>query len=350
MRVRWATQRVGVWGCILGGLLAGAEAQAGTTYGPNGPGSVNTNQQTVTQSSTQTTSLISDRVSSATSNSDFGTIATAAPTYTIGNSGKAAGSEATKFGLWGSASHNWLRNTQTGVDFNGTILNVIGGFDYKWAPWLLTGIAGGYEGLKIATGFNSGTLTGDTTALAVYGAVRLAPNFGMDAELTHSWVNYNGAHGGVTSFFTGDRWAAAANINASRTFEALKLAASLGYFHVAEVQTAYSESNGNAVPSMMPYLGQVRLKGQAAYTFQTEWGSIMPFASARLEFDAVHSDAPILDAQGTRASYSAFGTTFGAGVKAMIGDNTSFILEGKTTVFRQYFESYGINASFRVQF
>ena len=58
-------------------VFAGAatSASAGNTYGPNGAGNVNTNQQTMQQSSTQTTGLINDRISSA-SGTGAGTPAT----------------------------------------------------------------------------------------------------------------------------------------------------------------------------------------------------------------------------------------------------------------------------------
>ena len=63
----------------------------------------------------------------------------------------------------------------------------------------------------------------------------------------------------------------------------------------------------------------------------------MPFVGARLEFDTNYSSAPVISSIGQRASYSWFGTTFSGGIKAKIGDRSSFILEGTTTQFRQYF-------------
>jgi hypothetical protein len=335
-------------------LTGGAQsALAGTTYGPTGPGNVNTSQQTVSKAADLTTGIINDRINQATTDAGFGlsTASAKAPLYVIGNGGgKSAGDEPQKIGFWGSLGATWVRDWQPGVDFSGSIVSGVAGIDYKAVPWLLLGVAGGYEGTNINTYFNSGQQWSGGAVVSAYTAVRLAPDWSFTAQLGHGWMSYWETHGGVNGAFGADRWFGAANINAGRSIDQWRLAGSLGYFFFTETQSGFSETNGNFVPSSTPYLGQIRVRGQAGYEFATEWGSIMPFVGARLEFDVNHSDAPIISSLGQRASLSTFGTTFNAGVKAKIGDRSSFILEGTTTQFRQYFESYGINGSFRITF
>lgn len=233
---------------------------------------------------------------------------------------------------------------------HGPIFSTLVGLDYSWQPWLLTGIAGGYERVDIYTGFNNGNQASNGVIFASYAAIRLSPSFSLDGQIGHAWIGYNGSHGGVSSAFTGDRWFGSANVKAKTTIDAWQLVGSVGYFYVAETQGSYTESNGNVVPSSMPYLGQVRVKGEVGYRFETQFGALTPFASARLEFDTQHGEAPVINSAGQRAAVSEFGTTFGAGLKADLGDYTSLILEGKTTQFRQYFEAYGVNASLRIRF
>lgn len=335
------------------GLLAGgaSSALAGNTYGPTGPTNVNTNKQTVTKAADLTTGIINDRINNATTDAGFGTFSASAPQFVIGNGGgKAAGDEPTKFGFWGSLGATWVRDTQPGVDFNGSIVSGVAGVDYRALPWLLVGVAGGYEGTNINTFFNSGQQWSSGAVVSAYGAVRLAPSWSLTAQVGHGWISYWETHGGVNGNFGGDRWFGAANINTGQNIDKWRLTGSLGYFFFTETQSAFTETNGNAIPSSTPYLGQIRVKGQAGYEFTTDWGTIMPFLGARLEFDVAYSDAPIISSAGQRASNSIFGTTFSAGVKTRIGDRSSFILEGTTTQFRQYFEAYGINGSFRINF
>jgi hypothetical protein len=345
--------RVGAVLLFVMGLVAAAtpSAFAGTTYGPNGPTNVNTNQQTISKAADLTTGIIQDRINQATTDAGFGTFSASAPTFAVGNGGgKAAGDEPKKIGFWGSLGNTWVRDTQTGVDFNGTILSGVAGVDYRALPWLLVGVAGGYEGTSINTNFNSGQQWSAGGVISVYGAARLAPSWSLSAQVGHGWLSYWETHGGVNGVFGGDRWFGAANINTGTNVDQWRLSGSLGYFFFTETQSGYSETNGNFVPSSTPYLGQIRLRGQAGYEFITDWGTIMPYVGARLEFDTSYSAAPIINSLGQRASYSWFGTTFSAGVKAKLGDRSSFILEGTTTQFRQYFEAYGINGSFRISF
>jgi hypothetical protein len=333
------------------GLLAGGTASAQTTYGPNGGTNTNTNQKTVYKAADLTVGIINDRINGATTDAGFGLSTSSAPMFVIGNGGgKAAGDEPTKIGFWGSLGATWVRDTQPGVDFNGSIVSGVAGVDYRALPWLLVGVAGGYEGTSIFTNFNSGKQWSSGAVVSLYGAARLAQNWSLTAQVGKGWLSYWETHGGVNGSFGGDRWFGAANINAGTAIDKWRLTGSLGYFFFTETQSGYSETNGNFVPSSTPYLGQIRVKGQAGYEFTTDWGSIMPFVGARLEFDTNYSEAPIINSAGQRASNSIFGTTFSAGVKAKIGDRSSFILEGTTNQFRQYFESYGINGSFRINF
>jgi hypothetical protein len=337
-------------GLFLGGI---GNAFAGTTYGPNGPSNVNTNQQTVAKAADLTTGIINDRISNATVDAGFGTFSAAGSTqlFVAGNGGgKAAGSEPEKFGLWGSLGATWVRDTQPGVNFSGSIISGVAGADYRALPWLLVGIAGGYESSSIDTIFNSGKQWSGGAVVSLYSAIRLGNNLSFTVQGGRGWLNYWETHGGINGAFTGERWFGSANLNVGTAIDKWQLAGSLGYFFFTETQSSYTETNGNVVPSSTPYLGQIRLKGQVGYEFTTNWGTIMPFVSARLEFDTNYSDAPIISAQGQRAAYSPFGTTFGAGIKAKIGDSTSFILEGTTLQFRPYFESYGLNGSFRIKF
>lgn len=337
------------WLAASGFMLAmtGAQIARAETYGPNGPSNVITNDVIVLETTDLTNTNITERIDSTLGGS--GIVTANRPGFDLGG-GKAAGSEPRNFGIWANVANTWVRNSQPGAEFNGPVTALTAGLDYKFENSLLFGIAGTYERSSIYTGFNNGNQASNGGVVTAYAAYRLTQNFSIDGEVGHGWIGYSGSHGGVTNSFNGDRWFGAANIKASTAIEAWRLSGSLGYFHVAETQNAFTESNGNAVPSSMPYLGQVRLKGQVGYQFDTNFGSLTPFASARLEYDASHGAAPVINAAGQRAARSEFGTTFGVGVRAELGDYTSLVVEGRASAFREYFEAYGINASLRLRF
>ena len=225
----------------------------------------------------------------------------------------------------------------------------VAGVDYRALPWLLVGVAGGYEGTNINTFFNSGQQWSSGAVVFLYGAVRLAPSWSLTAQVGHGWISYWETHGGVNGNFGGDRWFGCGQHQHRPEHRQVAAHRIARLFLLHLYQLAFTETNGNAIPSSTPYLGQIRVKGQAGYEFTTDWGTIMPLQRG-LEFDVAYSDAPIISSAGQRASNSIFGTTFSAGVKTRIGDRSSFILEGTTTQFRQYFEAYGINGSFRINF
>lgn len=327
-------------------VVAAQGAQA-ETYGPNGSGNTITNDKIVTESTDLTNTNITERIDSTLGGA--GVVTANRPTLDLGG-GKAAGSEPRNFGIWAKVANTWVRSSQPGAEFNGPVTALTAGLDYKWENSFLLGVAGTYERVSISTLFNNGTQNSNGGVVTAYAGYRLNANFSVDGEFGHGWIGYSGLHNGVTSSFSGDRWFGAANIKASTAIDAWRLSGALGYFHVAENQTAFTESNGNAVGSSMPYLGQLRLKGQAGYKFETEFGSLTPFASARLEYDTSYSTPAVINAQGQRAARSDFGTTFGVGVSADLGDYTSLVVEGRATAFRQYFEAYGVSASLRIRF
>ena len=329
-------------------LMSGLHSARAETYGPRGSGNTITNDVVILESIELTNENISHRIDSTMGGP--GVTTASRPAFALDGGGKAAGGATRNFGIWANVANTWVRNSQPGAEFNGPVTALTGGLDYRFENSLLLGIAGTFEHSSISTLFNNGNQTSNGGVITAYAAYRLTQNFSIDGEFGHGWIVYNGLHSGVANTYNGDRWFGAANIKGSTAIDAWRLVGTVGYFHVSEVQDAFTETNGNAVPSLMPYLGQIRVKGQVGYQLDTSIGSFTPFASARLEYDVTHSAAPVINSAGQRAARSEFGTTFGIGVSAELGDYTSLSVEGRASAFRQYFEAYGINATLRIRF
>ena len=331
-------------------------ALAACTYGSCAPSNVVISSQVTQQASSQTATLIADRISQAVAG--FGGTSFAAvpgfesrgPVFALGNGGgKAAGSLPKNLGVWADVGNLWLRNSQAGAEYEGQIFTALAGFDYLFHDRILLGFAAGYERIDLDTGFNSGTLKSSGWAAAIYGGLILAPDLSIDFQVGHAWVDYSQAHG-ATGSFKGDRWFGSTNLNAKQSFGNWRFAESFGYFHVNENQDAYVESNGNQVDGQTAYVGQVRVKGTVGYWMPMDWGSLMPYASTRLDFDVTKSAAPVINSQGQTTDNGDFGATFALGVTARTGPSMTGTIEATTTQFRRDFESYGLKGTMRVQF
>tara|TARA_R110002110_G_scaffold314364_1_gene527536 strand:+ start:1278 stop:1667 length:390 start_codon:yes stop_codon:yes gene_type:complete len=129
------------------------------------------------------------------------------------------------------------------------------------------------------------------------------------------------------------------------------LSETLGYFYVTETQDAYTETGVGAltVPESKRHVGQIRIGGKAGYEIPTQFGSVTPYLSARAEFDVNKSSDPVLTS-GATVSRDDQGATFGAGLKAAMGENMTFALQATTTAFRNDYEARGLSATLSFRF
>lgn len=350
---------LGVLGSILASfVLLGGPAQAACTYGACAPSNATIAQQVVTSASSQAAGLLADRISQVVGGGSLFTPTAPSPGGFSGSTrneegglGKAAGDGSKPYGVWASVSNHWIRDTQSGTNFSGTISNLVGGLDYERDNGLLLGAAVGYEHLDINTGFNSGKLTSNGFGLSPYIGYRLNKVWSVDSQLSHVWARYNESRPNVTGNNNGDRWAVSGNLNANTEVgNGFLVGGSLGLFYVREFQSAYTESNGNRVEGTAPYTGEARLKGTLGYRVNAGDLVMIPNVFTRLEYDPIHSKAAVIDASGNHATTSDFGATFGLGLRGLYGDYTTITLEGTTEQFRPYQDDYGLNLTVRFVF
>ncbi|HLN23258.1 MAG TPA: autotransporter outer membrane beta-barrel domain-containing protein [Patescibacteria group bacterium] len=296
----------------------------------------------------------------APSGSGFGNGGTPAPATPAPQSslelggGGAAGEPGRRLALWTNASNSWIANNQTGVNFAGTIQTAVIGADYLFTDKIIGGITGGYEHPDIHTKFNAGTFKGNNVAITPYAAYIIDDIFSVDATAGYTFVSYDitRSSNSITGSTDGHRLAGSADLNANKTIDSWVLGSSLGASYLNEVQNAYTETGagGTAVGQNDVRLGQAHLTGKAGYLVTQPWGSITPYGSARMEYDFNHNAAVVRDVQGDLASNSRFGTVFGLGADAAVGNFTTLNLEGTTTQFRENVSAYMVSASVRVKF
>jgi hypothetical protein len=334
-------------------------AMAACTYGACAPSNIIVSTQVSQFAAQQTATVIADRIGQAIAdigNIGAGGFSTGGPTRASTNgAGEAAGGLPKNWGMWADASNLWLNDTQPGANFTGHITTGLVGVDYLLNDRILVGFAAGYEGIHLDTGFNAGTLRSNGFTTALYGGYVLSPYQNIDFEFGHTGIDYNEMHEAAGSLagagsFGASRWFSSGDFNNKQVIGNWQFTESLGYLYLNEVQDQFVETNGSPVASSTIYLGELRAKGIVGYLIPMPWGSVTPYGLARLEYDPIRSAAPVINSLGQTVDNGRFGTTFNLGVSARSGDLITTSIEASTTQFRQYFQSYGVKGSLRVNF
>lgn len=315
--------------------------------------------QTSAQAVNLTAGMISERVSvSAASGSDV----TTTPTTNVGDCGNLnlaesdadAGPVATKTrnNVWTSASYNGIRRSDLGGDYHGGITNVVVGYDRKLNDWLIAGLAVGYENVDIITGFDNGTLKGNSGTIAPYVGLILTDWLVADFTVGYTGINYNYTKNFNTSkgSNSADRYFGSTALTASQRYDRIKLSEQIGYLQLQESQGSYAETDGTNHQDNVIKFGQLHGTVTGGYEFLTEnKTSITPALSVRYDYDVI-SPSSMLLTTGNYSSHSRAGVVFGLGVDVKTADNISFGLKGTTTQFRTNTEAFSVVGNVKYRF
>ena len=311
------------------------------------------NSTTVTQGATtqgsaqQVTGIISDRLNSETVDGSQGS-----GSASLDITGKAAGSTPATRGLWFNAAATSIDDDHVGANYDGDIYTFLVGYDAFVGDKLRVGLAAGFERILVDTNYNNGSVKSDAWTIAPYLAYQINDMLSVNASVGRTWASYDINHAtSAVGSTDGERWFGAANLVARQTSGQWRFSETLGYFYVTETQDAYTETGIGAlvVPESTRHVGQLRIGGKAGYEIPVSFGSVTPFVSARAEYDVSKSADPILTS-GATVSQDDTGATFGAGVKAAMGDNMTFSLEATTTAFRNDYEARMLSATLSFKF
>ncbi|OSM01912.1 autotransporter outer membrane beta-barrel domain-containing protein [Magnetofaba australis] len=350
----------------LGALMAisvycvAPQANAAYTYGEKASSNTVVSAASVNQAAKQAVEQVAQRIAAALSgaaSAGFAPVGNSTTSQVIGNgSGRATGSAMKpRYGIWLDVANSWLEKDDVGAtaDFDGTVFTLTTGMDIKLNRNLLIGVSAGYEGQNISTPFNTGGIDGDGYALSPYMGYIINDSDRIDMMMGIETLDYDFSRS--SGLITG-------STDALRLFGAINyhhdwlnrdgyyVGATLGYLRVQETQDSYTDSSGSQVDQVNIRLGQIRGAIKGSYTYPTEFGSIAPYGSARLEYDHVHNGGNVINTAGDRASADRFGVTFGAGLMCHIGDDSIITLQGETSEFRENLTSHKLSGTVRINF
>ena len=265
--------------------------------------------------------------------------------------GESAGTKNRGLGVWVQGAWTGVDNGETGGEFDGTIINVVGGIDYK--PKKLNGkavfgIAVAWEDVDVDTDFNVGTFEGSGVSIAPYAGVTLGKNLVADISLGYSFLDYDVSRtlgGTVTSDFDAYRIFGAINLGGDWTVKKrIRISPKIGVLGFYEEQDAYTDSSGTNVGKTRVHLG--RASGGAEVGFMIK--AIEPFIGAKANFD-FDRNAPVRLANGVIAEDDEFSATFSAGVN-LRKKNVTGQIKGETNQFKNEITSWSVIGRVRVDF
>ena len=196
-------------------------------------------------------------------------------------------------GLWANGSLVRFSDSTPATDFKADLWVGILGADYQLGDGFLLGATLVQDRTVADTNFNGGSEQSVGRTIAPYGAYRFDPTFSIDGSGGYTWLDRDFAKqstvglGRVTGSTWAERWFVNGNLNANHAIDDLSLFASVGILYASETVDEFTQTDGDTVFESTQPLGQVRVRGRAAYGFH-DWiagGVVEPYISLGYDHD-----------------------------------------------------------------
>lgn len=267
--------------------------------------------------------------------------------FAAGNRGSNAGAKDKRFGIWLLGSYSDIESNKLDADFDGDIVNFVGGADYRLTNKIIAGVAVSYEAVDVDTGFNNGTFENDGIGITPY--VVFALNKNITFDINGSWTTLNNdttrANNTIIGSFDSDRYTAGANLTFSHSVKKFFMSATAGFLYIKEDQDGFTESNGTVVAANEISIGQGRIGATVGYNA----GKWQPWVSLRAE-NEFWAPSDVVSGNGNVIANDTFGLVVGAGVNFTFSDAVSGGVSFTTTEARDDLDLYTITGRLRVNF
>jgi outer membrane autotransporter protein len=201
--------------------------------------------------------------------------------------GMAAGDTNRSFGAWIAPSGSRLDSDRAASEYDGSLVTLMTGLDFKIAENLLVGLSMGYDHTDLDTAYNNGSFKSKGYTIGPYVGYAITDHLVLDAMLAYTFLNNDVDRNRSTDRITGDydsrRWMFSTNINYLAMYGNWNFSALAGYMYVSENQDAYTESGGEnfTIEEKTSYLGEWRFGGRAGYLLE----NLEPYIAAAYLYD-----------------------------------------------------------------
>ena len=340
-------------GAILG-MSQTASAQS-TAEDDQGLANNLVTQQTASAASAQVAGLVGTAVSDVVAPAP---VAPGAPgTTTTGQRGSStmffnsretgvAAGNAPKFGVWVQGGYTSVKGDDTGGEFDGDVINVLVGADYRIKPKMVLGVAVGYEDLDIDTDFNNGTFKGKGWGVTPYFGMALSPQWSLQVLGGWTTIDYDTTrnNGAISSSFNADRYfGSAAVVGNFKVTNKVVVSPKLAILHLTESQDGTTDSAGNVTTGENIDLGRISAGGTVSYLA----GRVTPFVRLLGEYDYAKEGSVALG-NGNFSSDDRAGLNATIGLNMDFGNGLTGNLEATSaTLFRDNLDVYTFSGRLR---
>jgi hypothetical protein len=339
---------------FLFGMMQTASAQS-TAQNDQGVANNLVTQSTASAASAQVAGLVGTAVSSAVAPPPVAPGVPSTPTTTSfkgspisfnsRQTGVSAGN-APKAGFWAQGGFTFVEGDDTGGEFDGDVINLLAGVDYKVNPKTVIGIAIGYEDLDIDTDFNNGTFEGQGFGITPYLGMTLSPQWSFQALGGWTSVEYDTTrnNGAISSSFDAERlFGSASLVGNFKITDKVVAAPKLSIMHLAEDQDGTTDTAGNVTTGETIDLGRASFGGTLSYLA----GSVSPFIRILGEYDYAKEDAVNLG-NGNFSSDDKFGINATVGLNMNFGNGVNGNVEATSaTLLRDNLDVYTVSGRIR---
>lgn len=253
-------------------------------------------------------------------------------------------------GIWLSYNYRDIENDFTATAFESHSHTAIGGIDFSPNDRMVFGLAFAYEYSDTDTTFNLGNLESDGFTIAPYFGVLLSDTWSLDASLGASFIDNDQFRtdpitaARVSSDPDTDRFFIAANLNGITYLDNWVLGGRIGYLFAKSTTDDFIESNGTAVAKRKTKLGQIRIGGDVAYSYQN-WE---PFISATYEYDYLLDEIVLVT--GPQPANDRDDILFATGFRYFNDSGFSSSFEYSKRFLREDFDEDSFSLSLRYDF
>ncbi|MEO8440912.1 MAG: autotransporter outer membrane beta-barrel domain-containing protein [Betaproteobacteria bacterium] len=212
--------------------------------------------------------------------------------YALGRgTGAAAAPGAPQWNVWGAYSHSNVGYDYAPLSSAGNVKIYLAGVDYTFSNHVVFGVATAFDHMSTDLNFSAGKLDGSGYTISPYVGMLINKNISLDATIGYGRSDIDTATSGVTGSTHSDRTIGALGLTYRQAIGAWTLTGRGALLGVHNKLGSYTLSDGSSVADSTSNLAQIRLMGQAAYTYK----QFTPYVSIAYINDINRPDqAPIL--------------------------------------------------------
>jgi autotransporter-like protein len=254
-------------------MLSGFAAAVITPTGPitfsqpgNSPGLNNT---FINGPAANSVDALASGVSSFASGGSTGNAGLNFNRYALGKgTGAAAAPGAPQWNVWGAYSHTNIGYDYAPLSSAGNVKIYLAGVDYTFSNNVVFGVAAAFDHMSTDLNFSAGKLDGSGYTISPYVGMLINKNISLDATIGYGRTDIDTATSGVTGSTHSDRTIGALGLSYREAFGAWTLTGRGAILGVHNKLGSYTLSDGTPVADATSNLAQIRLMGQAAYTYK----------------------------------------------------------------------------------